>query len=246
MSQPVGTLVKAIHILDALGEAAPSGVLELSRRLGMDKSAVSRILTTFKAYEYVRTSDDGRYDLGLRLFELGQTLQERMPIREAVIPHVDAIARETGETAFAAHFSQGQVAYLYSCVSTQDVRLGERVGMRASPWNHPAGKAMLAHHDEQTVLADLSAARRTQRAGLPTIDEFRRELARTREQGYAVQRDAEKCLVAIPVLNDTAQVSAALMVGGPAPRIKPQAIRPLAKTLLCHAVQVSQTLGWTK
>jgi len=233
-----------MNVLDALGESAPIGVLALSRRLQMDKSAVSRILTTFKSRDYVRVVEDGRYDLGLRLFELGQTMQERMPFRETVIPHVDAIARETGETAFAVHYSQGHIAYLYDCVSTQDIRLGGRSGMRASPWTHPAGKAILAHHDEESVLADLSSARRSQRKGLPAIENFRRELSRVRKQGYADQRDEEKCLLAVPVLNETLHVSAALMLGGPAFRMPPSRTKSLAKLLVQHAREVSRLLTW--
>jgi len=233
-----------MDVLDALGESAPIGVLELSRRLEMDKSAVSRILTTFKSRDYVRVIEDGRYDLGLRLFELGQTMQERMPFRETVIPHVDTIARETGETVFAVHYSQGQIAYLYDCVSTQDIRLGERRGMRASPWNHPAGKAILAHHHEAAVLDALASARRTQRKGLPTVENFRRELARVRKRGYAEQRDADKCLISAAVLNATHPVSAALMLGGPAFRMAPSRTKSLARTLIQHAREVSRSLGW--
>ena len=244
MSQPVGTLVKAMNVLDALGETGPVGVLELSRRLKLDKSAVSRILTTFRSRGYVRVIEDGRYDLGLRLFELRQAMQERMPFRATVTPHVDAIVCETGETAFAVHYSQGQIAYLYDCVSTQDIRLGERTGMRASPWSHPAGKAILAHHHEVAVLDALSSTRRTHRKGLPTVENFRRELARVRKQGYAEQRDADKCLVSAAVLNATHPVSAALMLGGPAFRMAPSRTKSLAKILIQHAREVSRSLGW--
>lgn len=244
MSQPVGTLVKAMDVLDALGATAPIGVLDLSRRLGMDKSAVSRILTTFKARDYVQVRPDGRYDLGLRLFELGQTLQERMPFREAVIPHVDAIASETGETAFAMHCSQGQIAYLYDCESTQDIRLGERRGTRASMWNHPAGKVILAHRDERRVLEQLEAARLVDAAGLPSPRQFRGELERIRKHAYAEQRDADKCLLSVAVPNARQQVNAALMLGGPEFRMPPSRTAALAKVLQQHARQVSCALGW--
>jgi len=244
-SQPVGTLVKAMDVLDALGESAPTGVLELSRRLGMDKSAVSRILTTFKTRGYVHVRENGQYDIGLRLFELGHALQERMPVRDTLIPHVREIARETGETTFAMHYAQGQVTYLYDCVSTQDIRLGERSGWRASPWNHPAGRAILAHREEDVVLADLSAARKQSRAGLPTLDAFRRDMADVRAQGYAEQRDAEKVLISTPILNHvTKRATAALMLGGPAFRISVAQSKSLTTLLRQHCHQISTTLGW--
>jgi len=243
MPQQVGTLVKAMNLLDALAESAPIGVMELSRRLEMDKSGVSRLLTTLKSRNYVRVAKDGRYDLGLRLFELGQLLQDRLPFRKAIIPHVDSLSRETGETTFAVHYSHGDIAYLYDCVSTQDIRLGERTGMRTAPWNHVAGIAVLAFRDEAKVLDELSAACK-KKNGLPTVEAFRRKLARVRKQGYASQHDAEKCLVAVPVLNDTGPVSAALMLGGPAFRLAPSRTKSLARTLIQHAREVSCSLGW--
>ena len=86
----MGTLVKATNLLDTLAVSAPIGVMELSRRPEMDKSGVSRLLTTLKFRNYVRVGEDGRYDLGLRLFELGQLLQDRLPFRKAIIPRGQA------------------------------------------------------------------------------------------------------------------------------------------------------------
>ena len=242
MPQQVGTLVKAMNLLDVLAESAPIGVMELSRRLEMDKSGVSRLLTTFRSRNYVRVVEDGRYDLGLRLFELGQLLQDRMPFRKAIIPHVDSLSRETGETAFAVHYSHGAIAYLYGCVSTQDIRLGERAGILTAPWNHAAGIAILAFRDEVKVLDELSAVSK-KKSGLPAADAFRHNLPRVRKQGYASQHDAEKCLVAVPLLRDTGPVSTALMLGGPAFRMGPSRTKSLARILIQRAREVSLSLA---
>jgi len=242
MPQPVGTLVKAMKVLDALGTGGPVRVLELSRRLKLDKSAVSRILTTFKSRDYVRINNEGRYDLGLRLFELGQTMQGRMPFREMVIPHVDAIARETGETVFAVHLSQGLIAYLYDRASLHDVRLSEHAGIRSSPWVHPAGKAIFALSEDSEVLSILADACESGGQDLPAADNFSQELAQIRQQGYAQQRDKEKCLIAAAVPGMPYPFGVALMVGGPTFRMEASRTEPLAKLLLKHANEVSRTL----
>ena len=243
MARPVGTLVKAMDLLDALAETGPVGVMALSRRLAMDKSAVSRLLTTLKSRQYVRVVTDGRYDLGLRLFELGQRLVDRLPFRKAVMPYVDALAAATGETAYAAHYHQDRIAYLYDCVSTQEVRLGDRVGIRCVPWNDVAGRAILAHRDEPAVLGALAAARRTERKRIPSRDTFRRELARIRRCGYAVDRDSDKCLIAAPLPNDHADADVALVVGGPSSRIKRPMIKSIGAIVMHHAAEASRALG---
>ncbi len=245
MSQPVGTLVKAMDVLDLLGESAPLGVNEISRILEMDKSTVSRMLTTLKSRDYVRLSPDRTgYDIGLRVFELGKSVQERMPVREALIPHVDALAEETGETVFALHYSKGLVAYLYDCVSSQDIRLGERSGLRVEPWNHPAGKTILAFRRRDEVMSKFATRRRTSRAGLPTIETFRKEIDRIQQQGYDEQRDEEKSLISVPILNATGNVNAALMVGGPIFRMPKKRTKTLVSQLAKHAWEVSRKLDW--
>ncbi|WP_417847658.1 IclR family transcriptional regulator [Thalassoglobus sp.] len=247
MSQPVGTLVKAMDVLDLLGEAAPIGVNEISRKLGMDKSTVSRLLSTLRSRDYVRLSPDQTgYDIGLRIFELGKSMQERMPVRETLIPHVDALAEKTGETVFALHYSKGLVAYLYDCVSSQDIRLGERTGLRVAPWNHPAGKTILAFRGRDEVMDKFASRRRSSRAGLPTIKEFLKEMDRISHQGYDEQRDEEKCLISVPILNETGNVNAALMVGGPIFRMDQKRTQPLVSLLKKHAAEVSRSLGWMK
>ena len=48
------------------------GVSELSRRLGLSKGAVHRILTTLAAENLIeRNPRSGRYRLGLKLYQLG-------------------------------------------------------------------------------------------------------------------------------------------------------------------------------
>lgn len=244
MPQQVGTLVKAMSLLDALAEAAPVGVMELSRRLKMDKSGVSRLLRTLKSHDFVRVDEDGRYDLGLRLFELGQVLQERLPFRKAIIPHVEAIARETGETAYAVHYHRGEIAYLYDRVSDQEIRLGARTGIRCPPWNHIAGKVILAQHDESSVHDDWRAAKAAGIKRLTAWKDFQRELLKIREQGYAVEKQDDKCLVAAPLLNAYAPSRASLMVGGPSFRMKTQQIDRIAKIVTNHAAKASRALGW--
>jgi DNA-binding IclR family transcriptional regulator len=238
-------------------------VLALSRQLQMDKSAVSRMLTTLRAYDYVRVVDDGRYDLGLKLFELGTSLQKRLPFRKAIIPLVDALAEETGETASVAHYRHGLIAWLYDCVSQQEIRLGPRTGIRSEPWFDVAGKAIFAQLQETDVLRLLVVAKKA-RAGrigtasetaaqagsssrgeqLPSRKTLQGELARIRRQGYAAMRDNEKCLVAAALPNDSQPAAAALVVGGPSTRIDSRLMKQLGELVAQRAADASSALGW--
>ncbi|MCF6314524.1 MAG: IclR family transcriptional regulator [Verrucomicrobiales bacterium] len=245
MKGQVGTLVKAMDILDALGQIGPLGVMDLSRKLKMDKSAVSRLLSTLKSREYVRTLADGRHDLGLRIFELGQILQDRMPVRQTVIPHVEALGRETGETASAAHYHHGQVSYLHDCISDRAIRLGGRVGLRCLPWQDVCGKAILAFCHEDYVIACHQFDQQAGRSDLPEIGAMLAELAAIRKKGFAIEKNTDSCIIAAAVPSLHRPCSIALMVGGPASRIKKTDSQKLAKLVIEHAQQTAQSLGWT-
>jgi DNA-binding IclR family transcriptional regulator len=244
MKGQVGTLVKAMDILDALGDSGPLGVMDLSRKLEMEKSGVSRLLSTLKSRDYVRVLADGRHDLGLRLFELGQILQARMPIRQAVVPHVEALNRDTGETASAAHYHLGHVSYLHDAISDKEIRLGGRIGMRCQPWNDICGKAILAFCDEDYVLDCLDSDRKSQLSPLPSTESLLSELAAIRKQGYAMEKTKDHCIIASPLPCNHRPNFIALMCGGPSSRIKSKDIRHLAQSVVRHAHQAAESLGW--
>jgi len=222
-------------------------VTELSRHLEMDKSIVSRVLSTLKAHSFVRVVDSGKYDLGLRVFELGQRVIERLPFRNMIIPHVEALAAETGETAYAGGINQGEVVYLYDAVSEQAIRLGARAGLRCAPWGDAIGRAILALQDEDEVLADLRSARKAKASGLPTAAALQRDLARIRRDGFAADTESNTdgvAAVAAPVRDHTGRATAALGVGGPVARFTNARVAHLAEKVLEHAQRVSIKLGW--
>ncbi len=231
-------------VLDALGNTGPLGVMELSRMLKMDKSGVSRLLNTLKSREYVRALSDGRYDLGLRLFELGHILQARMPVRQTVIPHVEALGRETGETSSTAHYHSGQVSYLHDCISDKEIRLGGRVGLRCLPWHDVCGKAILAFCSENYVLECLKHDQQAGKQPTPTPSELLAELEKIRKRGYALEKNDERCVIAAAVPCHHRPTSIALMVGGPSSRIKKPDLKRLGLSVIQHARQAARSLGW--
>jgi len=220
------------------------GVMEMSRLLDMDKSGVSRLLGTLRSRECVRILEDGRYDLGLRLFELGQILQARMPIRQAVVPHVEALNRDTNETASAAHYHLGHISYLHDAISEKEIHLGGRVGVRCLPWNDVCGKAILAFCDEDYVLECLEFDRKSGPESLPSTEVFLTELAAVRKKGYAVEKTEDRYIVAAPLPCNHRPNFIALMCGGPTSRLKTADTRRLSESAIHHAGEAAKSLGW--
>jgi DNA-binding IclR family transcriptional regulator len=81
-------LEKAIRLLGRFdADRTEWGVTELSRELEINKSTVSKILTTFENNRFlVKNSENRKYRLGLRLFELGSLVADQMDLQKVAYP----------------------------------------------------------------------------------------------------------------------------------------------------------------
>ena len=68
----VKSLVKALELLDILSnKQAPMTLRELYQASGYPKSTIYALLSTLRAYGCIRQESDGRYYLGMKLFQWG-------------------------------------------------------------------------------------------------------------------------------------------------------------------------------
>src|SRR4051794_19645110 len=96
----VAAVERAFAVIDALADGQELGTNELARRTGINASTVSRLLATLAAARFVEhVAETGRYRLSLRLVELGNAVLGRLDLRALARPHLQALVRETGETA---------------------------------------------------------------------------------------------------------------------------------------------------
>ena len=72
------------------------GVSELSRRLGLGKSTVHRILATLLADGFVEQTRDERYRLSIKMYDIGQQVAASIELRELVHPVLERLRNENG------------------------------------------------------------------------------------------------------------------------------------------------------
>jgi DNA-binding IclR family transcriptional regulator len=72
---------------------------EISRRTGLYKSTVLRLLGSLQHQHFVVRMPDGRYRLGPILLYLGSLYERSFDLRSAVQPVLHALAADTGESA---------------------------------------------------------------------------------------------------------------------------------------------------
>lgn len=97
--RPIAAVERALSVLDAFRTAPRLSLSELSRRTGLFKSTLLRILATLERNGYVMRLADGRYRVGGILFELGSGYVATFQLEEVMKPALAHLVAVTGESA---------------------------------------------------------------------------------------------------------------------------------------------------
>ena len=245
-----GTFRKGLSLIEALAlSERPRGVTELATELGLAKSQVHGLLQTLAERGYVRQDgDSGRYGCTLRLWEYGALVADRLDVRGVAASHLESLASRTSETVHLSVLDETEVLYIDKIDSPQPVRAYSRLGGRAPAYCVATGKALLAYAPDSVVdKLDGKLERHTPRT-ITKFDELKRELARVREQGYALNRGEWResvCGLAAPIFSANGRTVAAVGISGPLERLTPGVLRDFAPLVLDSGRAISRDLGFS-
>ena len=240
----VAAVERAFSVLDALSDGGELGTNEIARRTGINASTVSRLLATLASARFVEhVPESGRYRLSLRLIELGNAVLGRLDLRELARPHLQALVRETGETATLSAPGVHDAVTVDFAHSSSVVQSVAQLGRPSVGHATAAGKVMLAFGDVELPTEPLTAytpSTITTRAALVE------ELERVRARGYAEAREEREpglAAIASPVRDSRGALAGIVGLQGPAARFDAQAVRAAVLVLLEHTQVLSIELG---
>lgn len=229
----VSVLDRVTAVFDAFGELGESlGVSEIARRANLPKSTVSRIATDLVEQRFL-DREGNKLCLGVRLFELGQTVERPRKVREAAFPLMRELRLATGRSIELAVLDRTDV------VLVAVVRHGHapgplgRVGARRPAHMTALGKAMLAFSSEGVIEESMRGRldpRITRTFEEPS--ELLRRLAGTRKTHIAWERDecaSGGASVASPILGHGSVPIAAISVTGSIEEIDVDRLGPLVR-----------------
>jgi DNA-binding IclR family transcriptional regulator len=221
------------------------GVSELSRRLGLGKSTVHRILTTLAADGYVERTADDRYRLSLKMYEIGQQVAASSELRTLVHPALERLRNESGETAHLAVLSGTDVVYLDRLESPQMLRLMTRVGRRRAAHATSSGKVLLAFgapDDLERVLAGGLPRLGPRTITMPRLLEAALDVVRRQGFAVSVEESAPGVVsVAAPVVDGAGECVAAMSVAGPITRMPPDQLDRFVRAVLAATASIPGT-----
>jgi DNA-binding IclR family transcriptional regulator len=221
-SRKIKSDLTLVRLLESLKDSEGRTITELADELELAKSTVHAHVHTLADEGYlVRTGD--RFHLGLRLLDLGGSVQDRH-LDELIRQKVDRLAIETAERAQFVVEERGVGLHIYCSYGENAVPTDVRIGRRFPLHISAAGKAILAYLPDERIdetLADdlVSFTEHT----ITDRDRVREELQRIREDEYAInQQESTRGLraVGVPLRHETNGVIGAISVSGPTHRIK--------------------------
>ena len=239
------SLVRGITTLEVLGKAGgPLGLAEIARLLKTSKSGTHGLLAALVRCGYVNRTPGGFYSLGLKAWEIGRSVPTDWLV-QAATPIMERLSAKVNDGVILGVLSGVEVAYVHLVGSPQAVRVHAQVGQRIPAHCTSTGLAILAAQEPREV--DLILPKRLAAVAPDTItsaEQLRRELARVRARGYAINRggwsaEVGGIAVAIPA---TQAGAAALCVAVPLYRMTARWIKTSAAALTDACAEIAQAL----
>jgi len=188
----VKVLEKAMRILDVYSRTENAFTLDdLTKRTGLDKSTVFRILRTMEKNGYIRYDrEDGFYRLGLRFMELGGVVYSSTSVRKSASPYLDAIARSLKATILVGVIIDDQFSYIDKKEGDSILRIPSYLGAKMPPTESFLGLTLLAFMDpseRKRLLRQHPLKKHTERT-VTRVREVEATLDRARQRGYFLER----------------------------------------------------------
>jgi len=239
---------RAAAVLRLLGKSdAPLGVQSIARELGLVPSTCLHVLRALVAEEFVSFDPDTKhYSLEAGVLTLARHWLRRNRFTDLAQPVLDRIAQAFDVTVLGVHIvGLDHLIVVGLSQSGQNFQLSTQIGSRFPALISATGRCIAAFGDHSE--AEIEARFKTLRWDEPpTFADWKAQVSRTREQGFAVDAGnyiSGVTVVAAPVWKTRAKLSHALVAIGIGSALKKGPLPALQQALLSGAQTLSNQLS---
>lgn len=246
------SVAKAMELLQILSQAGkPLLLKELTAMCGYPKSTVFGLLTTMRQYDVVAQTADGRYTLGLRLFEYGRQVERSWDISRVARPYMEHLCQQTGASVMLSVCEGGSVITLDQVETRTALRIVSDTGSRLPIYCTSQGKVFLAcmsRTSAEALLRSQSLHQFTPHT-ITDIPSLLREVDTCRANGYAIENGEYKIglrSISAPVFSVDGKVRYAVGIIGMFRSIHSEEFRGAVEQVRATAAMISTALGYRK
>ena len=249
----VNSLARGLSILEVFDLAKPRmGISDLSRKTGLSKSTVFRLVHTLRTLGYIiPVGEENKYTLGPKVLTLGFAVLSSFELREVAQPYLMELSREVKETVNLAVLDGWRLIYVERIKTHQIVNINLHVGSRLELYNTAMGRVLAAFQDEDWLSTYLSYLKT-----LPEANEYWKDngkklykiMEEVRKNDFAINNEELTPglrSVAAPVRNREGRIGGAVNIAVSSsfyslPKLKQDLISPLRKITQA----ISEALGY--
>lgn len=249
-SQTHQSLQRGLRVIEATVACGGSATLsEIARKTALPRSTAHHLLRALVEFGYLVQDGEARpYKLAPKLFRLTGRTWTKEQLAEIAMSSLDELSRRTGEGTSLAIIRDGVVTVVAKRDPEGAVRVVQEVGAMRPLYCTAVGKALAAWlpaGELDGVIDRIVFARKTAKT-ITTPAVFRRELARIRATGFAIDNEEHiegiRC-IATPVRDHSGEVCASLCIVGPKSRLPQWRLAELRQPLAATAAALSAQLG---
>ncbi|WP_253202145.1 IclR family transcriptional regulator [Subtercola sp. PAMC28395] len=206
---------RALRVLAAFEHTGtPLSLADIVAQTGLPRSTAHRMLGELEQWGAVQRDAHGRYQIGLRLWELGQ--HAGVKLRDVARPYLQDLFGLTQDTVHIAIREGAEVLYIDRVYGSRRVPQASRVGGRLPVHATAVGKVILAFEEEwvRDAVLDGPLEQRTSRTETDPV-KLRRELEAIRHRGYAQTSEEVRvgsCSLAVPFFQKDGRIFGGLGV----------------------------------
>jgi DNA-binding IclR family transcriptional regulator len=227
-SYRVPGLERGLRILTEFSPREPVlGAPELSKRLGIPRTTVFRLLQTLESLGFLERADrDRNYRLGVAVLRLGFEYLSSLELTDLGLPLIEGLRDATGLTTHIVIRDGRDVVFVAKAqshapvFSSVKVNVGTRLPAHATTHGHVLmGDLSL---DELRALYPEQTLERFTKHTPATVDELYERVKDDAVRGFAISESSFEngiSVISVPVRNDTGRIAAVITTTIPRPQI---------------------------
>ncbi len=218
ITTPVPALDKTVKICNYLFNSPGATFSQIQQDLRLPKSSTSSLLNALVDHHLLRL-ENGRFFLGLKLYEWGNRSLEQFDIRNVAQSVLEKLRDQTDLTCHLGILDEVAPIYVLKLENTQAIGIRSWVGKKLPLHSSGVGKALCAWLPKEKI-DELLPNEKLERYTDTTITSktiLMQELAKIREQGWAYDNAEDSpgiFCIAAPVFNHKNEVIAAVSISG--------------------------------
>ena len=218
----VQALDRALNILDCFTfKNREMSLSEIIQRTGLNKTTAKRLVSNLTLRGYIKQDPNSkRYQLGLRLFELGGIVFSSFSLRKAAAPYSSLLQNEIGATVLLGTMMEDHLVYIDKREGSGMIKISSDIGWRRKLHYGMLGMTLMAHIPFEKVrnILKMYPLEAYTPFSITDDDTFILRLEKIREDGFLVEREeaVEGIMgIAAPIRDYSRHVVAALGVALP-------------------------------